>query len=57
MKSKNPEQVMYLNFKDAQRVEKPCAVCKLPILVAVGEDAHYHRNCRRFRHNRSKYAK
>lgn len=33
--------------------KKKCAVCKKPMLVAMGQIAKYHKECRKLRHNKS----
>ena len=31
------------------RTEKPCLMCSKPMLVAKGQEAYYHKQCRRLR--------
>ncbi len=36
------------------RAEEPCRICGEIMYVAIGQEAFYHKKCRKFRHNRSK---
>lgn len=37
-----------------QRRIKPCKICKGEMLVGIGQEAFYHKQCRKERHNKKK---
>ncbi len=44
---------LYIEDPIERSNKKKCEICKKPMLVAMGQIAKYHKECRKLRHNKS----
>ena len=53
LKSSKVERRVYVTpIKDANRGREKCRICKKDMLVAMGQEAYFHKQCRKLRHNK-----